>query len=89
MCDENTSTDITYCRITPGIGMARLGNSPTGLYIGPEHPDEVAEPVDGAYKDAKGRIKRQAARFRVFAYDKDDNLVRELTVDDPQVRKIE
>lgn len=67
---------ITY-RIHPAIGIARVGTSPQGWFIGPESPGEtpnlsdpqVSQPPNGRYKDAPGNIKRQAARFRVFEYD--------------------
>jgi hypothetical protein len=70
--------EIAYCRIHPGLGIARIGNSPEEFFIGPEAPGEVVEPV-GGYKDAEGRIKRQAARFRIYAYDKQDRPICELT----------
>src|SRR5262245_5121506 len=65
---------IAYCKIHPAIGIARVGNSPDEFFIGPEIPGGF-DPPSGGYKDAgdlnKGippRIKRQAARFRIFAY---------------------
>lgn len=73
-------TKIASCAIHPAIGIARVGNSPTGFFIGPEIPGEV-DPPPGGYKDsgAGDRIKRQAARFRVFAFDDKGALVGELT----------
>jgi hypothetical protein len=71
---------VHKCRIHPGIGIARVGNSPDGYFIGPEapcDPREVTAP-DGSYKDADGRIKRQAARFRIYAYDEDGHNLGEL-----------
>ena len=59
---------ITKIKIHPAIGIARLGNSPTEFFIGPELPGDHAPPK-GGYKDARHRIKRQAARFRLFGYD--------------------
>jgi len=76
----------TTYRIHPGIGIARLGNSPHAFCISPEQPaalpidcDKEGNPLlssDGktevsitAFKDEKGRLKRQAARFQVWAYD--------------------
>lgn len=68
-------TGVTEIRVHPGIGVARVGQSvPAGdndrgfFFLGPERPDEVPNPGDGRYKDSQGRIKRQAQRFRVFAY---------------------
>ena len=71
-------------RIHPAIGIARVGNSPNSFYIAPEvtgglpidcdpegNPivkDDREQPVS-KFKDAQGRIRRQAARFRVYLYD--------------------
>jgi len=54
-------------KIHPGIGVARVGDSPTDWFVGPETIDEP-EPPYGGYRDAEGRIKRQAGRFRVFEH---------------------
>lgn len=69
---------IAYCRIYPGVGIARLGNSPEGFFVGPETPGVPASPP-GGFKDEAGRIKRQAARFRLYAYDAADKVLGELT----------
>lgn len=68
---------IVAVRIHPGIGVARLGNSASDYTIGPE----VMRPAPtkfGATRDPGGAIKRQAARFRVYGYDKDGNVVAEI-----------
>ena len=79
---------IPIYRIHPGIGIARLGNSPDSFYIGPQQRaelpiecDSLGNPIytpDGmtvervtSFKDAEGRIRRQAARFEVWVYDDD------------------
>lgn len=68
---------ITHVRIHPGIGIARVGNSDDAYYIGPEVTNP--EPTKfGATRDAAGAIKRQAARFRIYGYDKDGNVVAEV-----------
>ena len=72
-------------RSTPVIGIARLGNSPDDFFIGPEAPGIVADPGDGAYRDASGRIKRQGARFRIYEVDADQNIVREITAADAEI----
>src|ERR1044072_7221037 len=59
---------ITEVRIHPAIGIARVGNSDSDFFIGPEKRWDRAPPARG-YKDAQCRIKRQAARFRIFGYD--------------------
>ena len=81
--DDNSDTSpISYCRIHPGIGIARLGNSFTEYFIGPESPDCLPQPKGGLFKDKEGRVKRQAVRFRIYAYDSNDKVVKELTSDD-------
>lgn len=72
-------------KIHPAIGIARLGDSPNSFYLAPEQqgqlpidcdqdgnailgPDGKEQPVS-KFKDDKGRIKRQGARFRVYGYD--------------------
>lgn len=60
--------DIKEIRIHPAIGIARLGNSEE-FFVGPEYPGQRCYPA-GGFKDKSGKIKRQAARFRLFAYDK-------------------
>src|SRR5215510_1482 len=71
---------VHRCKIHPGIGIARVGNSLGEYFIGPEapcDPHDVTAP-NGSFKDADGRIKRQAARFRIDAYDRKGNNLGEL-----------
>lgn len=75
---------IKSIKINSSIGIARVGNSPDEFFIGPEKPGDHTPPV-GGYKDAQGRIKRQAARFRLFGYDDGGRLVKEITDDDATV----
>ncbi|MEV6429284.1 LodA/GoxA family CTQ-dependent oxidase [Nocardia sp. NPDC051463] len=76
-----TDTDpshIAFARIHPGIGVARVGNSPDEFFLGPEAPGIPANP-EGPFKDAHGRMKRQAVRFRLYGYNTAGKAVRELT----------
>jgi hypothetical protein len=59
---------ISTIKIFPPIGIARLGNSPDEYFIGPEIPGNHTIPP-GGYKDSSCRVKRQAARFRLFGYE--------------------
>lgn len=77
---------IAYCKIYPPIGIARVGNSQAadGVFIAPEKPGGDPH-IFGAptgtpfsYKDASGAIRRQAARFHVYAFDTADQLLGEL-----------
>src|SRR5574341_1181990 len=67
----------TIYKIHPAIGIARVGNSPDEFFIGPERLGEVPTPP-GGFKDAQCRVKRQAARFRIFAHH-DDGTKEEIT----------
>ena len=58
-------TIIVKAAIYPPIGVARVGNSTTEFYIGPEVPDPLPA-APGFYRDSKGAIKREAARFRIY-----------------------
>ena len=69
---------ITTVKIYPPIGIARLGNSPSDFFIGPELPGDRSAP-EGGYKDGSCRIKRQAARFRLFGFDATGKVVGEIT----------
>ncbi|WP_020638659.1 LodA/GoxA family CTQ-dependent oxidase [Amycolatopsis balhimycina] len=60
---------VVEVRIHPAIGIARVGNSVDEYFIGPERQWDRSAPADGSYKDRSHRIKRQVARFRLFAYD--------------------
>ncbi|HVT12123.1 MAG TPA: LodA/GoxA family CTQ-dependent oxidase [Fimbriimonadaceae bacterium] len=65
----------TIYKIHPSIGVARVGNSPTDFFIGPETPGRPSEGVSDIgskvpnFKDSSGLIKRQGARFRIWQYD--------------------
>lgn len=75
-------------KIHPAIGIARVGNSPTSFYLSPEeagqlpidcdadgnavvNSDGQEQPITN-FKDGQQRVRRQAARFRVYVY-KDEN----------------
>ncbi len=86
---------IKSIRIHPGMGIARLGNSDE-FYIGPEAPGVVVDPggndgpgpKGGTYRDGGARLKRQAQRYRVYAYDADGRVVAELASDSGLVRSL-
>jgi hypothetical protein len=75
------SGDVAYCKIFPPIGIARVGNSQEhdGYFIGPEGLEPPPGPDKRRFKDATGAVLRQAARFRVYAFDSKDALIGELT----------
>lgn len=72
-----TLEDVVYARIHPAIGIARVGNSVEGVFVGPQVCDP--SPPAGGYRDAAGALKRQAAEFRVYGYGADGQVLCELT----------
>jgi hypothetical protein len=82
---------IKQIKIHPSIGVARIGNHPSEFFIGPELPNGFIKTGDiGGFKAADAsdgndlKIKRQGARFRVFAYF-DDDTVKEINSDDAEI----
>lgn len=80
--------DVAFLAIHPGIGVARMGNNKAadGFYIGPE---VVAGPYFTdlpSLRDPKtGAINRQAARFRVYAYNAQKEVIGEVTAADAKI----
>jgi hypothetical protein len=73
-------TVIVKAKIHPAIGVARVGNSETGYFIGPE----VINPPPATAKERRdddGALKRQAALFRIYGYNAAGEVVGELTAD--------
>lgn len=75
---------IVRAAISPGIGIARVGNSQNQFFIGPELPYPVGAP-EGGYRDSAGALKRQAARFRIYGYNRAGQVVKELLADDAEL----
>lgn len=83
---KNNLDSIVRVAIHPAIGISRVGNSTEkdGYVIGPEVPNPQPY-ADGPLKDKKGAIKRQAARFRLYGFDKDGKVVCEITEKDANI----
>ena len=78
-------------KIHPSIGIARVGSS-NEFFIGPEVPDAPAAPPDGSYRDVGEKLlRRQAARFWIFAYDEanPDNAPRAIVAGKDGIARIE
>ncbi len=74
------SEKIVRCAIHPAVGIARVGNAPADEYfLAPEIPGRAPDPGPQGFKNAKGEVRKQAARFRVYGYDRKGNVVREIT----------
>lgn len=85
-------------KIHPSIGIARLGDSTTDFCLSPEtrmglplkcdeqgralRDENGNEQSAETFKDAQGRIKRQAARFRVYIYQDGGQHGREIKIGD-------
>lgn len=77
--------NIVRAAIHPAIGVARVGNSQDEYFLAPEILDPEPK-APGFYKDSAGAVKRQVARFRVYGYDAQGNVVAELTPDNADIR---
>ena len=75
---------IVRAAVHPAIGVARVGNSKEEFFIGPEIPYPTADPT-GGYKDPSGALKRQAARFRIYGYNKEGKVVAELNSENAEI----
>jgi hypothetical protein len=91
----NTLALNPILRIHPAIGVARVGDSPGSFFIGPERPFAGSTGVDAGVGSAVppfrdgGKVKRQAARFRIFQYFPDQSTPVEINLDHPDVAEIE
>ncbi|WP_299690752.1 CTQ-dependent glycine oxidase GoxA [uncultured Tateyamaria sp.] len=71
---------VAKVRIYPALGICRVGGSDKWFYA-PEVPGLPPAPDDGNFKDGLEKIKKQVQRFRLYAFDADDNVIGELTGD--------
>jgi hypothetical protein len=83
-CGSSEGRRIARVGIHPAVGIARVGNSPDSFFFGPEVPG-VLPFARGGFKDKNGAVARQAARFRVFGFDRGGRVVRELTARDGEI----
>ncbi len=84
MLPAGRDTRIVRAAIYPAIGVARVGNSQTEFFFGPEviHPTSQ---TPGFYKDSSGALKRQAVRFRIYGYNAAGDVVAELTANNADI----
>lgn len=78
------NNDIVSAKIHPSIGIARVGNSDEGYFIGPQ----VTEPTPkapGFYRDNQGALKREVAEFRLYGYNAAGEVVKELTMSEADI----
>jgi hypothetical protein len=80
------SKSVVRCAIHPSVGVARIGNAPADeYYLAPEVPGRAADPGPQGYKNAKGQVRKEGARFRIYGYDKKGRVVREITADEAEI----
>ncbi|GAB4195923.1 MAG: LodA/GoxA family CTQ-dependent oxidase [Roseiflexaceae bacterium] len=77
-------TTVVRAAIHPAIGVARVGDSPEGVFLGPQVADPPPAEL-GAYRDAQGALKRQAVEFRIYGYNAAGEVVGELTADQASI----
>lgn len=74
---------IVRAAIYPAIGVCRIGNSEQ-YFIGPEVTHRDPQPAS-TFRDSEGKLKRQAARFRVYGLNALGEPVRELTAENAEI----
>lgn len=75
-----TNSQVARVRIYPAIGICRVGGADSWFYA-PEVPGLPPMPQDGQFKDGLEKIKKQVQRFRIYAFDSEDNIIGEVTGD--------
>jgi hypothetical protein len=74
---------VARVAVFPALGICRVGNSPE-WFLAPEVPG--LPPVsDGEYKTSPNQIRKQAQRFRVYAFDADGGVLGEVTASDARI----
>jgi hypothetical protein len=79
-------SDVESVAVHPGIGIARVGNAKgdDDFFFGPEVPGAGPSVEPGAFRNQDNELKRQAARFRIYATLKSGE-VAELTADNATI----
>lgn len=67
---------IASLAIFPAIGICRVGNSKKYFYA-PEVPGVTPNP-EGGFKDGVNKVKKQVQRFRIYGFDVEGRVVREI-----------
>ncbi len=63
--------------IYPAVGIARVGNSESEFLVSPEVINQKIDPSQN-YKDKDGKVKPQAAKFRIYAMDDKGKVLEEV-----------
>ena len=78
-----SSTEIVSARIYPAIGLCRVGGS-NKWFLSPEVPGLPPED-DENYKDGNSLIKKQVQKFRIYGFNIENQVVKEITTDDAEI----
>lgn len=76
--DSPEDNEIVKAAIYPSIGVMRVGNSEE-YYLGPQVPEPNPDNDLSNYRDHYGRLKRQAAQFRIYGLNAKGKVVKELS----------
>jgi hypothetical protein len=76
-------TTIVRLAVYPPLGISRVGNSDE-WFLAPEVPGVPALP-DGRYKDGVQRVKKQVQRFRIYAFNRAGEVIREITAAEARI----
>jgi len=74
---------IARLGIYPAIGICRVGGSDK-WFLAPEVPGVPPKP-DGGFKDGEQAIKKQVQRFRIYAFDAQGRVIREITAAEAKI----
>ncbi|MEI9979395.1 MAG: CTQ-dependent glycine oxidase GoxA [Edaphobacter sp.] len=76
-------TAVARLAIYPPLGISRIGNSKE-WFLAPEVPGLPPLP-DGKYKDGPQQVKKQVQRFRIYAFNKAGEVIREITTKEARI----
>lgn len=80
MVDNHADQVVVSAAIYPPIGITRVGNS-DDYFTGPLVPEPDATKDENFYRDSTGKLKRQAAEFRIYGLNAKGIAIKELTND--------
>ncbi|MCX7362292.1 MAG: CTQ-dependent glycine oxidase GoxA [Alphaproteobacteria bacterium] len=76
-------TAIARLAVYPPLGICRVGGG-TEWFLAPEVPG-LPPVADGRYKDGQQRLKKQVQRFRVYAFNRAGQVLREVTASEARI----
>ena len=77
------SSEIVSAKIYPAIGLCRVGGS-NKWFLSPEVPGLPPQDEDN-YKDGNSLIKKQVQKFRIYGFNNENQVVKEITTDDADI----